>query len=165
MIAYWLIRYLVNAQSMFTALDIGSILSTIISVVLMVVATQQTRKAKGGFMSFGEAFKVSFLTYAIGSFIGVVFLYVFINFIDTNLQEIYIEASISISESMMRWFGTPEDVIMDAITQAEENIEMANITGIANFLIGTLQAVMIFGLPISAIIAAILKKKTPEVTA
>lgn len=165
MLAYWLLRYFIDAQNMFTALDIWAILSILLTIVFMVIATQQTRTAKGGFILFGEAFKVSFLTYAIATFIATFCLYVLINFIDTSLKNIYIQASISMSESMMRFLGTPEDVIMDMLTQAEENVAQVSFTGFSNFLLGSFQALLFFGLPVSAIIGAILKKKAPVLPA
>jgi hypothetical protein len=69
-------------------------LSAIINIVFFVITVwivvhfiKLHRKEGNGFISFGSSFKLSFLSLALGGFIGMMFFFVYNNFIDPGIIE------------------------------------------------------------------------------
>lgn len=154
------IAYFTNPKIIFTFADWQTLLSTILLITLMYLAAKMTRDNKGGYISFGEAFVPAFLTYIIGTVIYSFAAFALMAY-DTDLRTMIVE----VNEDNMIWMynmmGMSEDQILEATELVEEQMEDQNPYTIANTFIGLLTSTLFVGLPLSAIIAAIVKKKQP----
>ena len=153
-VVYSLILYLMDPNSLFGGLAYIGIL---IYIFAMVKAVQGEKNDLGGYMTWGEALKPTFLTYAIASGIYIIFFYVLNNFIDPGLEELQRQAAIEMVEKMSGILG--EEGVEQTIAQADEqgyafNIQKAGL----GYFIGLIFPGFIF----AAIIAAIMKKNRPE---
>lgn len=112
---------------------------------------KETREEMGGYMSWGEALKPTFLTYVIYSSIAAAFTYVLYNFIDPSLIELQKEISIEAIEAMEGFIGEER---MEMAIEEIENQDFSMSIDFAFSLVG--------GFVISAIVSAIVKKERPE---
>ncbi|MEM6317257.1 MAG: DUF4199 domain-containing protein [Bacteroidota bacterium] len=158
-----LVGYWTAPESMMDVTSWRSIVSYLVMGVCMFLAAKKTRDAKGGFIPFGEAFVPPMVTYVIGGLIGILATYLLVNVIDPSLQEVIIEGMIEMQEGIFDSVGMPEDQKIQALEELEEQMTENGAYGLAQISIGFLTNVFFIGLPISAIIAAIVKKKEPEV--
>ena len=157
-----MMKYFIDPKQIFSFLSIWSLLGVVFTLVLLFLAAKTARDQNGGVISFGEAFKTSFIAYLISAVLSALTLQILMYVIDTGLQEIAMDAQLGITESTMRWMGASEADILEAIEEAEENMETIDINPIGQFFIGILNAVLFFGLPISAIIGLIVKRKPKQ---
>ena len=153
-VAFSLVLYLVNPTSLFGGLAWAGM---IIYIFGMVKAAQGEKNDLGGYMSWGEALKPTFLTYAIASLIYIVFFYVLNNFIDPGLEDLQREAAIEMIENMSGLIG--EEGVEEAIAQADEQ---GFKFGIKNAAMGYFIGLIFPGFIIAAIISAIVKKNRPD---
>ncbi len=150
-IASLLLFYLINPELIFS---VNSYLGFVITIAILVFACKEVRENSGGFASFGEMFQTAFITFAIGSLIGVVFQYILMNFIDPGLIEMQKEISIEAMEKMSSFIGE------EAMEVAIEEVENSNPTSIGKMGIGYI-FMLVFGAILASIIALIMKKKNP----
>ncbi len=155
-----LAKYLIDPKLVFTTLNLWSLFATLITLALLYIAATKVRAQKGGLITFGEAFKSTFITYLVSAFMGMFAFTILMFLIDPSLQDIAAEAQIEASEKTMRFMGASENEILEASEQLEE----MEVNPILNFFIGFINAALFFGLPISAVIGAIVKR-TPKQTA
>lgn len=131
------------------------ILGVIMMVIFFVLAANEEKNANGGFLSYGEALKTTFLTGFIGLVISTLFLIILISLIDPGLVEILKDRTIAATQSMMESFGAPEDAISDSLDKIESDMEDAFTPGkqLLNILTSS-----IFALIIAAIVSIFVKK-------
>ncbi len=132
---------------------------SLIYLILIVYFGVQHRKEIGGFMPFGKAWIYSMLALTIYSLIGTLFSILLFTAIDPDLPGIVTDAVVENSESMMRSFGTPEDM-MDEQLEKARNDSMERFT-----VVGNLKGFgwgLIVNAILSLITGAIIKKKEPE---
>ena len=148
-----LILFIINSESIFGKL---SFVSFLVYIIAMVKAGAEEKQNLGGFMTWGEALKPTFLSYAIATLIASIFMFVLGNFIDPSLNEIVQNKSIEIAEVFSSYI--PEE-------EMEANVSKIQATDFFSvFEIGKQYFVgLIFpGFIIAAIISAIVKKNRPE---
>jgi len=153
--------YLSDPKSMMDLSNWSSILGYVVGITFMYLAAKKARDKKGGFIPFGEALVPSLVTYAIGMFIGVLFTYLLINYLDPSIKPIIQEGAKEMLESTYSTMGLSEEQILIAMEEVERQQEGQDQFGILPSLLGWLMSILIPGLPIAAIIAAIVKKKEP----
>lgn len=156
-----LLAYFIDPILLFTFLDWQSILSLLLMVGLMYWSAKTTKEEKGGYLSFGEAFVPTFLTYVIGNVIYSIFIYVLMS-VDPALSDVAATATADMLETMYSTIGFSEDQILEMSEQVEDQMEGGNTYSIGNTIVGIITSIFFFGLPLSAIIAAIVKKKNPD---
>ncbi len=126
-------------------------------IIILLIGGFALRKSNGGYLSFKEALKFTFLSYVIAGVIVAVGTYVLYNIIDPELTKRSFEAGVEKMRGMMEKFGTPDDKIDE---QIEKSREQAKETGIKNILLG-------FGLGLiwdfvkSLLISLIIRKEKP----
>ena len=150
-IALLLIFYLVDPALIFSA---NTYVSIVVTIVMLVMACRESKMNSGGFASFGQMFQTAFLTWVIGSVIGVIFQYVLMNFIDPGLIELQKEISMEAIEKMSGLLGE------EGMEAAIESIEESNPVSAGKMAIGMV-IMMIPGAIVAAIIGAIMQKKNP----
>lgn len=95
------------------------IFSLVLMVVFLVLAGQAEKKENFGVLSYGEAFKTTFLAGFSGLVISGLFTIILMNLIDPSLVEKMTEQTIEMTRSMMESFGLPEDQVEQAMDDAE----------------------------------------------
>ena len=156
-----MIVYFTSPENMVSFTSWNFIAGLILMVAMLYLAAKKTRDDKGGYIPFGEALVPALVTFIVGNLIGIIYMYVLTNFIDPGVQAIIQESTIEMQKGMFEMAGMSEDQILEAIERAEADME-----GQFNFgslVLGMLINILIMGLPISAIIAAIVKKKEPMI--
>lgn len=154
-IAYALIAYLVSAD-LFVNWWAG-VGIWVIMIVFFVMAATNTRKALGGFMTFREAFTVTFLAAAIASLMSTVFNIVLFTLIDPEYAAMLQEKIIEKTVTMMQEWKAPQESIDETIAQMEGTNQFDLMTQVAGFFKG-----LIFWAILALIIAAATKRKQPE---
>ncbi len=154
-ILFTMLFYFIDA-SMAVGLLNSLLVASIVSIAFMYLAAVGERANNGGFMSFGEGLKASFLAAIIGGLISQLFFYLFINFVDPSLVD-------AIRENALAWFDWIASFAGEgdeALEEARELIEEQNYTPtfsatLINYLVSLIFPSFIFAL----IIAAITKKE------
>jgi len=127
--------------------------SVIVYLIYLTKSVREERSENGGMISFGEAFKASFITGAVAVVLSTVFTMLLFNVINPEAKEIVLESQIESATGMMEMFGADDDAIDLAISQMEDQ---------NNFAPGKLAIGLLVNLAIGAIvcliIAAIMKK-------
>ena len=131
------------------------------AIGLMYLAAKKAKDKKGGFIPFGEALVPGLGTFAIGSLISVIFMYLLVNHINPDLIPILEEGAREMQEGMFDMMGFTEEQKLQAIEEAERQQAGQDTFGLSAILIGWVTNLFFMGLPIAAIIAAIIKKKEP----
>jgi len=139
----------------------STILGFAAAIGLMYYAAKTARDKKGGFIPFGEALVPSLGTFAIGSLISVLFMYLLVNHINPDLIPIMEEGAKEMQEGMFDMMGLTEEQKLQAMEEAERQQAGTNPFGLGALLIGWVTNLFFMGLPIAAIIAAIVKKNEP----
>jgi hypothetical protein len=133
-----------------------SFLVFVIMIVLLVVFGIETRKAAGGYWTFGEAFKSLLLMSVIVSILTAVFNYILFAFIDPTLSQRASEAVITKLNDQLSSSGISQDKI-DEMSKSVEGKLQPTITNMGvNLGIG-----LVIYAVIDLIIAAIIKKNPP----
>ena len=150
-IAYSLICYFINPKMM---LNGWAFLGYIIIIFFMYRGPVEARKNGNGILKFGEALKISFLVYVLGTLISSIFVFLMFNYIDTSLNEVLREIQIEQTEFMVKLMGGEDqlDLIQDQIEQ--QDMQMTPSVMVLGYLVN-----LIFpGFVMALIIAAITKK-------
>lgn len=129
----------------------GSWFSFLVYILFMVKAGKEEKEMMGGYASFGEMLKPTFLTYLIGSLIGTAFTFVLINFIDPSLMDLMKDIQIEAIDKMGAFLD--EDALEIAKDSILENDNPFSIgTMVMGWVVGLILPGIIFALIISAII-------------
>jgi hypothetical protein len=156
------LAYFIDPKLLFVYTDWQTILSLILMFGLMYWSAKVTREESGGYIGFGEAFVPPFLTYLIGGTIFNLLFYALIT-ADPELLDIAGSATNDMMASIYKAAGMSEDQILEVAEQTENLMDGSNPFSIGSMLLGALVYSFFIGLPLSAIIAAIVKKKRPDV--
>ena len=142
---------------------ISMLLGLIIPIGFLYLSLKETRFLQEGFLSFGEGLKSSFLTYMIGTLIGIIFTFLLLNYIAPDLLTLQKEASIAMANDMTSWMGDlaglPEEELETLNEDMEAELELQNL---GSFSVGMAILAwlgsLIGGIILSLIMSAIMKK-------
>lgn len=123
----------------------------LITVVVLVLASKEFKGLNEGFMTFGQGFGMSMLIIAVSGLISNAFNQLYINVIDTGM----LDKIKDFQEEMYIKQGLSDEQIEMALQQAERFSSPG-----MQFLFSILGS-LFFGLIISLIVAAIMKKERP----
>ncbi len=126
-------------------------------IVLGVIAISSVKKLLDGFISFKDAFSTFFMVIVIGFLISTLVAFLIFNVIDPEAKEVLKQMSIEKVTEMMESFNVPEDALDEAIAKIEETDSFSLASQVKSYFI-TLAMYSVIGL----IVAAIMKKKNPE---
>ena len=124
----------------------------IIAAVVYVIADKEFRTANGGFMTFGEGFKINIIAAAIAGTMRSVVTYVYVKFVDPT----YNERMQEIALNSMRERGMSEEQIEQGMrfSGGMSNPELGILFGIIWALLGALI--------VGSIVSAIIKNENEE---
>lgn len=152
-VLFTLILYLTGPTNLFGGI---AYLGMAIYIFAMVKAAGEEKAALGGYMTWGQALKPTFLTYAVASLIYILFFYVLNNFIDPGLEDMQRQAAVEMMENMSGLLGE------EGMEAAMEELDKQDFSfSISKAGFGWAFG-LIFGFILAAIISAITKKNPPE---
>ncbi|MGB3585484.1 MAG: DUF4199 domain-containing protein [Tunicatimonas sp.] len=128
-----------------------------ITIAILFIAGFELRKKNGGYLSFKNALKSSFIIYAIAAVLVVMYNLLQYNVLTPEIAEELQKETLN--QQVMVWesFGMSDEQIDESAAAMEDR----NLFGLTWQLVG-LAGNLFFGLIISLIVAAIVKKKEPE---
>lgn len=127
-----------------------------IPIIFAVLACLKQRKNQGGFLEFSKALKISFGVFVITSLATTLISYVMMNFIDLEFSQAMQQATMEMTEKMMKRFGAPQDTIDKALADAANKSPFT----LGKMALGFAFSCILWFL-ISLIIAVIVKRKNP----
>lgn len=148
--------YMVNPNMFFQARP-GLLLAIIFLIFLK--TGRETKAANDQYLTFGQGFKNMFLTGAIGIFICVVFEYILVNFIGTELIDIKKQMELDSLEVTRDVLGGKLEEAMDI---AEEQIESGGTISVSAYVQQYLTKLFMPVAAVAAIVAAIIKRPNPN---
>ncbi len=148
-----LVCYLVNARWVFS---ISGWVSTLVFIAFMIQSVRAHRQTVD-LLTFSEALKPAFLTYAVANLVYVVFYYLLFNFIASDLITLQKERAIEMIEKMSGFLG--EAGSEKAIEALEEK---GFGYGIGTALWTYAWGLILPGFPIAAVMALIMRQSTPR---
>jgi len=110
---------------------------------------REERPVRGDIFPFAEAFKAVFIIMVITAIVSLLFQFIWVNVVDSNLTGKIIERTIESTTKTLESFGTPEEAIEEAMAGIEESV-LNQYT-----LVGLLKSIF-WGFLASAVIAAII---------
>ena len=99
------------------------LISIVTMLTLFFLASKDQKSQNSGYLPYGEALKVTFLTGFTGSFLYGLITIIMIFLIDPDMRDFMIQLNLEFGESMMRFFGMSEEIIEKSMEEAEEGIE------------------------------------------
>jgi len=124
-----------------------------ISVVFIVIAVEQYKKANEGFLSIGEAIKVGVLVAVIAGVIGAIYQVIYATIIDPDYYDKVVEVAMKKMSAMANFNEEQLEEFQDKMYANKPSIASSFSLSIVFSAIG--------GLIISAIVGAIKKKERP----
>ncbi|MBY0478345.1 MAG: DUF4199 domain-containing protein [Chitinophagaceae bacterium] len=127
-----------------------------VPILFAVLACLKQKKNQGGFLEFSSALKISFGVFVLTAFATTVVSYLLMNYIDLEFSQAMQQASMEMSEKMMKRFGASQDVIDKALADSANK----NPFSLGKMALGFAISCILWFL-ISLLIAVIVKKKNP----
>lgn len=122
-------------------------IGTAISIVLLVLAHKNFKDSGDGFMTYGQGFGIGFWFTIVGSFLSLLVMYVYMNFIDTTAMNAVFEQ---------------QTIAMEEQGQSDEAIAMAQEWTEKLFWPMAIGGSIIGGLVIALIVSIFTQKKNTE---
>jgi hypothetical protein len=153
-ILFTMVLYFIDKTLLFD-LFIPPITLFIAGVICMVLAAREEKALDAdGFLSYGDAVRVTFIVVAIASIIYAIFNYILFNYIDTGLLDIMQQETSAMVENILNIVGDE-----DAIEEAKAEINKQNFNYGFGYVIADVVGSLIFGI-FKALIVAIFVKNT-----
>lgn len=153
-ITFTLVLYLLDPILM---LSWSRLFGFVIMIYFMRKSTMATKFDQLGFISLSEAFKTSWLTYVLGSFIMAVFTFFLMNYIDPSLILTFKALMTESFEKLTEFLPMPEDKLREQMEQVEAN----NPFGITSLAFDLPFSFIFPGAFIAFIMSLFLKKEQP----
>ena len=153
-IALTMLAYLLNMELLVTWWY--GLLIFVLNIVLIVFISLKFRNLNGGYLTFKEAFLVTFGTMAAAGFVAIFFNILLYHVIDPELPGILQEMVINKTVSMMEKFNVDESIIEQTMDEMEAQSQFSLNKQLLSFI-----WVLLFDAVVALIIAAIIKKNKP----
>lgn len=149
-----LLFYLIGVNAFF---QYAGLVGFVVYIGFMVKAGIDQRTEEGGFMTFGQAFTVTFQTYVLGALIYWIFYYILFNFIDPSLVEEQKRIAMEALEKFGSFMGE------EAMDQMMEQVETQDFgASIGTVLTSFLTSLIFPGAIFALIISLFIKRKNPD---
>lgn len=140
--------YFYNPKTLINSI---ALLVYILIIYFMYRSAADEKRLNEGYLSFGEALKVTFLTYVIGTLIYSIFTYVMFNIVDPSLNDVMREVSIESAEYVSELLGNEADMDQVYDQLEKQDLKMTFSMVFFNYLIGLIFPGFLFALIMSAI--------------
>ena len=156
-VVLYLLYWFINTDLLFN--PVLGVVGIGIYAYFMWRASIATKEENGGFLTFKQALKPTFLTYVIGSLIAIIFTYLLYNFIDPTLNDMLQENAIKMGQKIAGWLGADET----ALEAIREQMEIEGLTMSIGQIIKSYLGGLVFpGFILALIVSAIVKKNPPQ---
>lgn len=93
----------------------------VITIVLVTLANKEFKKQNNGYMSYGQGFKLSYLTMIVSSLVAGLITFVYLEVIDPQAIESIKQAKMEGMEKVAGWFGAriPAEQMDEAVAKIE----------------------------------------------
>ena len=152
---FYIYAYAVDLSILTQGWMMGVVFLIILVAGVLVILT--SRKGMGGFISFKEAFSAYFYTIVVAFLIQTIVVALIFNVVDPSAKDEMKQLTIDKTEEMLENFNVPSEQIDEAIAKIEQDDNFSFGNQVKNYFI-SLVVYSVIGL----ILAAILKKKNPE---
>jgi hypothetical protein len=126
-------------------------------MIILLIAGFRLRKLNGGYLSFKEAIKFTFLSYVIATVLMAIGTYILFNLIDKDLTQKAFVLGLEKSRALMERMGASEEEIEKTIGKmGSEKLE----TGFKTTLLGT-GTTLIWAFVKSLLISIVIRKEKP----
>tara|TARA_B100000902_G_scaffold2577_1_gene3297 strand:+ start:9166 stop:9720 length:555 start_codon:yes stop_codon:yes gene_type:complete len=116
-----MVTYIINVELM-VAWWYG-LLAIAISMGLVIYIGISFRNITGGYISYKDSLKFTFLVFTVSYVVGAMFNILLYNVIDPSLPEVMKELTVQNTVTMMEGFGAPQETIDASIPEIEKSIE------------------------------------------
>lgn len=130
------------------------LVATAISVVFIIMAIEQYKKANEGFLSIGEAIKVGVVVAVIAGVIGAIYQVIYTTIIDPDYYEKVVEVT------MKKMSGITSNFTEEQMEEFQDKMYASKPSIASSFSLSIVFSA-IGGLIISAIVGAVKKKERP----
>tara|TARA_B100001287_G_scaffold264081_1_gene255573 strand:- start:370 stop:924 length:555 start_codon:yes stop_codon:yes gene_type:complete len=120
-ILFTMVTYIINVELMVEWWY--GLLAIVISMGLVIYIGVSFRNTTGGYMSYKESLKFTFLVFTVSYIVGAMFNILLYNVIDPTLPEVMKELTVQNTVTMLESFGTPQEAIDASIPEIEKSIE------------------------------------------
>ena len=152
-----LLLYLVDPK---TLLGFPSYLEWIIYLIAMYKAGMDARHENGGYLSWGEALKPTFLTFVVASLIYTLFMWLLFNVIDTGMADVQREVAMEGIEKFGSMMGEEAvEEMVDAIDEGDFGMSLKNT--ILQYAFRLITPGFLF----AAIMSLVVRRNAPETAA
>ena len=134
-----------------------SLIPSVLTVAILIIAGRDLKEQQGGYLPFKEAFLSSFIIYAIGGAIIVIYQILLYNVFAPEVAESLQKEALNQQVAVWEMMGMSDEEIDTAAAEVEDQ----NLYGVTWQLIAFAGS-LIFGLILAAIVGAIVKKNKPE---
>ena len=148
-----LLTYVISPN---TYLTTAKWLGFVAILVILYMAGKEEREKHGGYITFQELLRPIFLTYVIIAVFSVIEQYLMLRVVDPGMVDTLKQMSMEGMEKMKSFIGE------DAYEKAMEEMEKNEFAPTLRTSALTLAVSIIIGFIISAIYAAVMKRKNPE---
>lgn len=132
-------------------------LGFLIPLAMAITAPLLEKKARGGFLEFRDALKAAFLVFVIAYLLQALFNWALLNYIDQPFRQAVEQATLQKTEKFLQGMGLSQEKIDEAIAQQRGVNQFA----LSKTMLGLAIWYVVLFL-ISLLIAAIVRKKSPE---
>lgn len=148
--------YFTDQQTLFS-LKFNFIQLFICAVTGLIAGLEKKRKA-GGYIGFKEALQVIFITFVIGTLVGVLFMYVLANYVDPGLPARMKAADLKFMEQMeadQRAAGINDSKVSEELTKLkQQDYNLTFVASILSYLTG-----LFLNFIAAAVLSLVIRKK------
>ena len=131
--------------------------SYLVVITMAVLAALKVRRTNENFLEFSQALKTTFTVFALALLLQTLFVYVLMNFIDTDFKDAVAQEVLNKTEQMMKNFGASDSQIDEAL-ESERNKDQFSV---GRVLLGYGMSCIVSFI-FCLLISVIVKKSKPE---
>ncbi len=154
-----IVEYFINKDLLFHP-SLSMVLSIALPILFIILSIKADRADEPGY-TLAEGLKAGMITYAIGTFLSTIFIYILANMIDPTLNDLAIEFAREIAtktaEAMSGFMGVDEAMQAEMMEEMSKQ-EIKSPFSLSSLGLGWVIGLIFPGIIISLIAAAILKK-------
>lgn len=149
-----------DLTSFWGVMSMSFIVNTGIFVIISALFSFSLRKANGGYWSFSIALKSIFMMLAISTIISTIGTQVYVNFVNSTLQEQVVTHTINVTIEYMEKNNVPDEVIDSKIAELEKQVDEIGKITLGQIFKG-LAITLLFQFVFALLLSALSKKEKP----
>ncbi len=147
-------------DSFWSVMALEFVVNTGVFAIISAVFAFALRKANGGYWSFSIALKTIFLMLATSTVISTIGTQIYVNFVNTELQEKVLTHTINLTIEYMEKNNIPDNVIDSRVAELEKQVEAIGKITLGQIFKG-LAITLLFQFVFALLLSALSKKEKP----